>query len=111
VGSSKPKKTPYLLFSTASNLKEAKKIAKRLIERKLAACVNIIPNLKSYFRWQGKFDQANELLLVIKTDKRLLKKVETAICELHSYTIPEVIGWQINWGSKPYFDWLTKSTS
>jgi len=111
VGSSKIGKTPYLLFSTASNLNEAEKIAKMLVHRKLAACVNIVPNLKSYFRWRGKLDQAKELLLIIKTDKRRLKNVETAIHKLHSYATPEIIGWQINWGSKPYLNWLSESVS
>lgn len=109
MGSSKIKKIPFLLLSTVSNSKEAQKIASTLVEKRLAACVNVIPHLKSYFRWQGKLDQADELLLIIKTEKHQLKSVETAIRRFHSYDTPEIIGWPITWGLKSYLDWLAKS--
>lgn len=108
---SKKREIPFLLFSTVSNFKEAKTIANVLIKKRLAACVNIAPHLKSYFRWQRKLDQANELLLMIKTEKRHLKKIEMLIRQLHSYETPEIIGWPITWGSKSYLDWLVKSIS
>ncbi len=109
--SSKAKASAFLLFSTASNLQEAKKIAQLLVKQKLAACVNIVPGLTSYFRWQGKLDQAKKYLLIIKTQKRQLKSVEAAIRKAHSYSVPEMIGFPITWGSKSYLDWLNKSAS
>ena len=109
--SSKTKSIPFLLFSTASTLPEAKKIAQLLVKQKLAACVNIVPGLTSYFKWQGKLDQAKEYLLVVKTEERQLKKIESAIRKIHSYSVPEIIGVPITWGAKPYLDWLSKSIS
>jgi len=111
VSPSKTKSTPYVLLSTVGNLREANKIARFLVEKKLAACVNILPNVKSIFRWQNKLDQANELLLLIKTEKSRLKKIETAIQKLHSYSVPEIIGFEITKGFKPYLEWLFKSVS
>ena len=77
----------------------------------MAACVNILPNVTSYFRWEGKIDQTKEFLLMVKTEKKKLKDVENAILHLHSYTTPEIIGWPIACGSKKYLDWLLKSVS
>ena len=102
---------PYLLLSTTSSRKNAEKIAHVLIQEKLAACVNIIPNVGSIYRWRGTIDQARELLLVIKTDSRSLKEVEKAIRKYHPYKIPEVIGWPITWGYQPYLKWLVGSVS
>ncbi len=102
---------PYLLLSTTNSRKNAEKIAGVLIREKLAACVNIIPNVSSIFRWRGKIDQAQELLLVIKTDSRFLKKIEKTIRKHHPYEIPEMIGWPITWGHKPYLKWLMDSVS
>ncbi|MBI4394656.1 MAG: divalent-cation tolerance protein CutA [Candidatus Omnitrophica bacterium] len=100
---------PYVVFSTVGSLKEAKKIASVLVHQKLAACVNVIPNVHSLFRWQGKVDQAQELLLVIKTDFRHLKDLEKNLRKHHSYEVPEIVGWPIAWGSKPYLSWLGES--
>ncbi|MBI3999705.1 MAG: divalent-cation tolerance protein CutA [Candidatus Omnitrophica bacterium] len=102
---------PYLLFSTVSSKKEAQKIASVLIHQKLAACVNMIPNVHSFFRWQGAIDHAAELLLIIKTNERHLKQVEKAIRKYHSYQVPEIIGWPITWGHKPYLAWISDSVS
>lgn len=111
MSSSKTKAIPFLLFSTASTPQEAAKIAKILIQQKLAACVSIVPGLTSYFRWQKRLDRAKECLLVIKTQKRQFKRVEAAIRKAHSYSVPEIIGFPISRGSKPYLDWLEKSVS
>jgi len=110
VGSSKTK-NPYLVISTSSTLAEAKKIAASLVRKKIAACVNVLPNATSYFRWEGKIDKAKECLLMIKTEKRKLKDVENAILNLHSYSTPEIIGLPIKRGSKKYLDWLARSVS
>ena len=109
VSRSSSRKKPYLVLSTVPSLKEAKIIAEVLISKRLAACVNIIPEVQSLFRWQGAVDQAKELLLVIKTEARLLKPLEKAIRKHHRYDIPEIVALPIAWGSKPYLNWLRDS--
>ena len=102
------KSKPYLLFSTAPSKKEAHTIAQLLIAKRLAACVNIIP-VASLFRWQGKIEHANEILLVIKTGKNRLKELKKVLIQNHSYSVPELIGCPIEWGHEPYLKWLTES--
>ena len=104
---SKPK--PYLLFSTAVSRKEAQKIAQVLVHKRLAACVNIIPNIVSVYRWQGKTERAKEYLLVMKTEARKLKRLKQALIQNHSYSVPELIGWPIAWGHEPYLKWLSEA--
>ena len=100
---------PYLLLSTVDSRKTATKLARLLVQKGLAACVNLIPNVDSYFRWKGALDQAHELLLIIKTDSHHLKQVEQTIRTYHPYKVPEMIGWPIEWGHKPYLKWLRDS--
>ena len=102
---------PYLVFSTVASSKEAHKIATALVREKLAACVNLIPTIHSVFWWKGKIDRANETLLMIKTDQKRLSRVEKSILKFHSYDLPEMIGWPIDWGHKPYLDWLMGSVT
>ena len=81
------------------------------MQDRLAACVNIVSDVDSIFRWRGKIDKACEQLLIIKTDERCLQKLRTRICSLHSYEVPEIIGWPIKWGHKQYLSWLSDSVS
>ena len=97
---------PYLLLTTVPTRKEALKLAELLVKEKLAACVNIVPAVRSIFRWKGQIDRAREVLLIVKTGERHLKRVEKTIRAYHSYQVPEMIGWPIAWGHKPYLDWL-----
>ena len=81
-------------------------MARGLVERELAACVNIIPSLRSVYRWQGAVEEAEEHLLVIKSRRDLLAAVEQAIGELHSYEVPEVLALPVAGGSNSYLGWL-----
>ena len=78
-----------LVLTTAGSEEEARKIAHALVERKLAACVNIVPQIESVYRWQGKVESAREWLLLIKTTSEKFSVVRDAIRELHSYDLPE----------------------
>lgn len=101
----------YLItFITCANQAEAKKIAKVLLKKKLAACINIIPKVESLFWWEGKIDKAPELLLVVKTKKSLFKKLLIEVKSLHSYSCPEIIALPIIDGNKEYLKWLDDST-
>ena len=97
-----------LILSTCTDVAEAKKIAKAIIEKKLAACVNIVP-VHSIFRWKGSIEESDEQLLVVKTSSTLFEKVSECIKNLHSYELPEVISLEIRQGSRPYLKWLQDS--
>ncbi|MGA8428999.1 MAG: divalent-cation tolerance protein CutA [Candidatus Sulfotelmatobacter sp.] len=98
-----------LVLTTAGSEEEARKIAHALVERKLAACVNIIPQIESIYRWQGKVESAREWLLLIKTTSEKFSVVRDAIRELHSYDLPECVAVAIDDGSPEYLEWLADS--
>lgn len=99
----------FLMISTASSKREAEKIARVLIHKKLAACVNILDGAVSLFRWKGKLEKAREAVLLIKTTRKRSKAVEAAIKKAHSYENPEVIGFDIREGSREYLKWVLSS--
>ena len=80
-----------IILTTAGSQEEAGKIAHSLVERRLAACVNIVPRIESVYRWQGKVETAQEWLLLIKTQAELFERVRDAVKELHSYDLPECV--------------------
>lgn len=98
-----------LVLTTASSLEESKKIARELVERRLAACVNIIPKIESVYRWEGKVEEAQEYLLLIKTTESAFARVRAAVQELHSYEVPECIALPVEEGSLPYLKWIDDS--
>ncbi len=99
-----------VVLSTAGSPEEAEKLARALVEARLAACVNIVPRIRSIYRWQGVVQDEAELLLIIKTTRDLLAKVQETIAHLHSYTVPEAIALPIADGSPDYLDWIDKET-
>lgn len=99
-----------VIFVTAANMKEAEKIASALIKEKLAACVNIIQNVRSLFWWQGKADSAREVLLIVKSRRALMAKLIKKVKSLHSYEVPEIIGLPVICGDKKYLKWLNDCT-
>lgn len=98
-----------LVLTTASSKDEAQKIAAALVERRLAACVNIVPGIESIYRWQGAVESAQEWLLVIKSTAAGFERVRQAIQELHSYELPECIAIPIERGSAQYLAWIEES--
>ncbi|MBI3313545.1 MAG: divalent-cation tolerance protein CutA [Candidatus Omnitrophica bacterium] len=99
-----------LILSTVPNLKEARSLASVLLEKKLAACVNISPGVESHYRWKGKKEKSREVMLFIKTREALFGKLEKTLRENHSYEVPEIIALPIQRGSKKYLNWLAKET-
>ena len=98
-----------IVLTTAGSETEARKMAQTLVERRLAACVNIIPRIQSVYRWEGKVEETEECLLLIKTVKAHEDQVRTAIRELHTYDLPECIAIPIESGSAEYLKWLSDS--
>jgi len=88
----------------------ALKIAHALIERKLAACINILADCTSVYRWRGKLETAIEVPLIIKTRSAIYDDVEAAIRSLHPYELPEIVAVSLTDGSRPYLDWLAAET-
>ena len=95
-----------LVLTTASSPEESKKIAHALVEGRLAACVNIVPRIESVYRWEGKVEQAQECLLLIKTTAEAFPGVREAIRRLHSYEVPECIALAVDEGSETYLKWI-----
>jgi periplasmic divalent cation tolerance protein len=98
-----------VILVTASKLTEARKIARHLVDSKLAACVNVLPPVQSIYRWQGKVAVEKEFLLFIKSTRELFSELRAAILKLHSYTTPEIVCLPIVDGSPEYLQWVSDS--
>ena len=98
-----------VILVTASNLRESKKMARHLVEERLAACVNISAPIQSLYRWKGKVNEDKEFLLLIKTSRELFEEIKAAVLKLHSYTTPEIVCLPIVDGSPDYLQWITDS--
>jgi periplasmic divalent cation tolerance protein len=98
-----------VVLCTAGSEAEARKIAHYLVEQQLAACVNLVPQVESIYRWQGKVESSREWLLSIKTTAERFPAVRDAIQELHSYDLPECIALAIEDGSSEYLSWIGDS--
>ncbi len=99
-----------VVLITASNEEEAAKIARALVEEKLAGCVNIIKNIRSIYSWKNAVEDEAETLMIAKTRKALFGTLMKKVKELHSYSVPEVIALPIVEGSEDYLNWLVEVT-
>lgn len=95
-----------LILNTCSDKVSAEKIARLLVEQKLAACVNIVPNISSIYSWQSQIESATEFLLLIKAPKNNYQAIETTIKNHHSYELPEIIAVPIEHGLPEYLHWI-----
>lgn len=100
----------YLVFSTIDSNEAAHRIARTLVEERLAACVSIIPNLTSIYKWKGSVQRADEHLLIIKTVQERIEPLNRRIVELHPYEVPEIVAFPIDNGHPPYLDWVVAET-
>jgi len=98
-------------FSTCASAEEAGRIARALVERRLAACVSIVSPVQSVYHWKGAVEETSEWLLFIKTRRPLFDDLEKALRALHSYEVPELIAVPIVAGAQSYLDWLDAETS
>ena len=98
-----------IVLTTAGSVEEARQIAQELVELRLAACVNIVPQIESFYRWEGKVERATEWLLLVKTTAEAFERVRDTIQQLHSYDLPECVMLEINDGSSRYLKWLLEN--
>lgn len=99
-----------LVLVTAGSQEEAERMGRALVDSSLAACVNVLPGLRSIYRWEGKIWEEGEFLLLIKTRMALFRQVECTIKAIHSYELPEIIAIPVIQGSETYLNWLREST-
>jgi len=95
-----------VVFSACSTLDEARRIARKLIEERLASCVNLTPGVRSLYRWKGAIEEADECLLVIKSSRDLFERLRIELEKAHTYEVPEVVAVPILAGSPNYMNWL-----
>ncbi len=98
-----------VVFMTAANGEEASRLAEMLVGAHLAACVQILPEMESVYRWQGKIERQAEVLLLVKTTVEKFDELEREVRALHSYDTPEIIAVPVTAGSESYLRWLNSS--
>ena len=105
-----PDTDAIVVFMTAANGEEATRLAEMLVGAHLAACVQILPEMESVYRWQGKIERQSEILLLAKTTRAKFADLEREVRALHSYDTPEIIAVPVVEGSPAYLDWLNRAT-
>lgn len=96
-----------VVFITAGNVDEASRIAQLLVEKNLAACVQILPEMRSVYRWKGEIEKQPEILLLAKTMASKFSELERQVRAVHSYETPEIVATPLTNGSRPYLEWLS----
>ncbi len=97
-----------VVLSTASSVEEARMIARRLVEERLAACVSVVDGVYSVYWWEGRVEESREALLIVKTSLELASRVVERIRELHSYQVPEVLVLPVAGGLASYLEWVER---
>ena len=100
-----------LVVCTCPTTSAAAAIATALLEERVAACVNQVPGIKSMYRWEGRIEHDDEVLLLIKTTRQMYPRVEQTIGKLHPYELPEIIGVPLTAGSEAYLHWIKNATN
>ena len=100
-----------IVLVTVPGMEEGERIAAILVGERLAACVNLLHPVRSVYRWQGKVQADDEVLLLIKTTAQRYAALERRVREVHPYEVPEVVGLRIERGSPPYLEWLRSETA
>jgi len=97
-----------VVFSTCQTEEEARKLARHLVEKRLAACVNLVPGVRSVYWWKDQIEEGAEFLLVIKSRRDLLPRLTAELSKVHSYQVPEVIALAVVDGSRRYLEWMDR---
>jgi periplasmic divalent cation tolerance protein len=99
-----------LVFTTLPSPDKAAEIARALVEERLAACGNVFPAVRSIYKWQGKVQDENEVMLLLKTREEQLERLKLRILELHPYEVPEVLAIPVESGYRAYLEWIASAT-
>ena len=102
---------PCMVYMTAADEDEAGRIGRALVEERLAACVNVIPGMRSFYRWQGEVHDDREVVMIAKTREALLDALTARVKELHSYDCPCVVALPIAGGNPDFLDWIEAETA
>jgi len=89
----------------------ATSLARALVDEGLAACVNVVPGVRSIYRWEGKVEEADEVLCLIKTRAEIFDRLRRRVAELHPYDVPEILSFAVDEGSPAYLDWVRAATT
>jgi len=100
----------HILLSTVESAQTAEKIASTVVEERLAACVNVLPGVSSYFRWKGEIQSEQEFMLILKTSTDRLRELTERIKNLHPYEVPEIVSLSVEEGHQPFLDWVERET-
>lgn len=100
-----------LVLTTLPNSDAAAELARGVVNEKLAACANVLPAVRSIYRWQGKVQDENEVLVLFKTTQEHFERLKARILELHPYEVPEVLAIPVEQGYQAYLDWLSQETA
>lgn len=100
-----------LVLTTLPNSDAAAELARSVVNEKLAACANVLPAVRSIYRWQGKVQDENEVLVLFKTPQEHFERLKARILELHPYEVPEVLAIPVEQGYRAYLDWLSQETA
>jgi periplasmic divalent cation tolerance protein len=100
----------FVVFCTCPDLDAARAMARQLVETSLVACVNVVPGLRSIYRWKGSVQEDSEVLMILKTTRDRLEAAKIRLVELHPYDVPEFIALPVSDGHDPYLQWVTDST-
>jgi periplasmic divalent cation tolerance protein len=100
-----------VVLSTFAEEADAARVGRELVERRLAACVNVVPGVRSIYRWQGRIEDSSEVLAIVKTQRACLGELIAALAALHPYAVPEILALPVAGGAEPYAKWVREETS
>lgn len=100
-----------VVFSTCATEEEAAKLARWLVEARVAACVTMVPGARSVYRWQGTIESATECLLIIKSSRQLFEQLRSALTGVHTYSVPELLALPVVAGAPNYLNWIEDQLS
>jgi periplasmic divalent cation tolerance protein len=106
-----PHTDAVVVLTTVASADEAEKLVRVLLERRLIACGTLLPGARSFYRWEGKIADEQEVVVLLKTRSAVLHAIETAFAELHPYKVPELLALEVQWGLEKYVTWINDETS